>query len=132
MNSAGGATGDQGVIEVTRKRPVFWGALNGRWRVFIDGVWVGQAPRGKTVRFLVASGPHTVKIWTYRGASCSNELSLDVTPATVRSLICASSPPPLGVSQLPAQIDTLRNVFKDGGVSKGALALYEDMRLLNQ
>jgi hypothetical protein len=102
------------------------GVLNGRWRVFIDGIAVGFAPRGKTMPFPVSPGAHTVKIWSYRGASCSNEVTLDLAPGTVRSLKCGSNPPPLGITQLPAQIGIIRNVFKDGGVSKGALFLRED------
>jgi hypothetical protein len=120
------------VIEVTRKRPSFKGLGNVGWRVFIDGVWVGEAPMGKTVRFSVAPGRHTVTIWSHRGASCSNDLALDIIAGTVRSLRCGSNPLPLGLSQLPAQINAIRSVFKDGGVAKGAFYLTEDPALLNQ
>jgi hypothetical protein len=117
------------MIEVTRNRPIFMGVLSSRWRVFIDGAWVGQAPRGKPVRFPVTPGPHAVKVWTYKGASCSNELSLDVAPGAVRSLTCGLNPPPIGLSQLPSQVNTMRNVFRDGGIAKGALFRYEDVGL---
>ena len=125
MSQPRGANEDQGAIEVTRKRPIFAGVLSFGWRVFIDGVWVGQAPMGKTVRFPVAPGHHTVKIWSNRGASCSNELDLDEAHYSIRSLQCGANVPPVGLSQLPAQIDTIRNLFKDGGVAKGAFYLWE-------
>jgi hypothetical protein len=125
------ATG-QAVIEVTRKRPIFTGVANVGWRVFIDDVWVGEAPMGKAVRFSVAPGRHTVKIWTHRGASCSNELGLDIVGGTVRSLRCGLNPQPHGLSQLPAQINAIRKQLKDGGISKGALYLSEDLGLLDQ
>jgi hypothetical protein len=125
------ATG-QAVIEVTRKRPIFTGIANVGWRVFIDEVWVGEAPMGKTVRLSVPPGRHTVKIWSHRGASCSNDLELDIVAGTVRSLRCGSNPVSSGLSQLPAQINIIRNVFKDGGISKGAIYLSEDLGLLDQ
>lgn len=119
------------VIEVTRERPVFSGLLSGGWRVFIDGVWVGQAPRGKPVRFPVAPGTHTVRVWTRRGGSCSNDVILDMTPGTLRTLRCGSSTPPLGISQLPAQVDAIRTMAKEGAAI-GALHLYEDAGLLTE
>src|SRR5271170_5343183 len=122
----------QAVIEVTRRRPVFAGIASIGWRVFIDGVWVGEAPMGKTVRFSVDPGRHTVKIWSHRGASCSNELELDVVVDTVRSLSCGPNPQPFGLNQLPAQINVIRKLFKDGGVSKGAFYLSEDLGLLDR
>ena len=132
MNLPDAANGGQGVIEVTRKRPIFMGAGSVGWKVFIDGVWVGQAPMGKTVRFQVTPGSHSVKVWSKRGASCSNELDLDIVRGSIRSLKCGVNSLPLGLSKVPEQINFMRNVIKDGGVAKGAFYLYEDTGLLSQ
>jgi hypothetical protein len=42
------------------------------------------------------------------------------------------NPLPSGLSQLPAQISVIRNVFKDDGISKGAFYLSEDLGLPDQ
>ena len=67
------------------------------WRVFIDGVWVGDIPQGKSVRFDVQPGHHTLKIWSHRGAYCSDEVELDAAPSSVHFYECQARPLALGI-----------------------------------
>lgn len=116
------------IIEVTRRRPIYFGLIGPPYSVFIDGVDVGRAPRGKTVRFPVAPGSHHIKVWTSTGKAQSNELVLNVAAGEHRSLICQANGAaiPMGLSQAPTQIRTLRSLIKNGGVQENAIKLYED------
>ena len=129
MTRPDGANETQGVVEVTRRRPIWLGIAGGGWKVFIDGVWVGGAPRGKTIRFPVTPGAHSVKVWSRNGCSYSIEVTLDFSPCSVRSLKCDVNAAMYrtGISQLPQQINTLKSIFRDGGVAKGGLTLYEEV-----
>lgn|GEM_PF-4030154 len=74
-------------IEVTRKRPRYVGIIS-TYLVFIDDDNVGVARRGRTVKFHVPPGTHTVKVWQRRGRAWSNRLTVTVGPGDVRSLGC--------------------------------------------
>jgi len=116
-------------IEVTRPRWVFVGAAVS-YRVYIDGVKVGSAGRGKPARFPVAPGPHTVRVKAGWGSG-SNELELNVVPEAVRSLVCTSDPATWsviggGLYKLPQQIGLLRKSLKHGRSSVKSLLLTEN------
>jgi hypothetical protein len=102
-----GSSAKEAVIKVTRPFQLFALTSIG-WRVFIDGDWVGGVSRGKTTSFPVSPGHHTVKIWSHRGAQCSNELELDAVAGVPRLLECRKQPPPLGLDKLPQQLAAIR------------------------
>ena len=131
--SAGSPVEQRATIQISRGHRLYQG-VGAKWLVFIDGVWVGKAPnslQGRVVTFTITAGSHIVKIWSKHGASCSNELALDLVSETTRRLICDVNPVPLGIQNLPKQLTLIRNVFRDGGIAKGAIVLYEDPGLLN-
>jgi hypothetical protein len=113
-----------GFIEVIRDHQIFLGLLSFGWRVFVDGVWRGDVDRTTPVRLEVASGHHAVKVWTHRGRAESNEVELEVESGEVLHLRCRCLAPPVGISKLPQQIDTIRTGLKTGATQ--ALELYED------
>jgi hypothetical protein len=84
------------------------------WKVFVDGTWVGDVTPRKKADFEVNPGKHSVKIWSTRGARCSNELKLDVAVGSKRTLECRATMTPLGVSRLPDQVGVIRDSVKDG------------------
>jgi hypothetical protein len=112
------------VIEIRRRRRIAEIMAIG-WRVFIDEVWVGDIKQGRAVRFNVAAGPHTLKIWSHKGAYCSDEMAVDVVPGSVRAFECRSRPMALGVSRIHDQVDVITNTMKDGGVTQGQILLEE-------
>jgi hypothetical protein len=95
------------------------------WRVFIEGVWVGPIAQGRSVRFDVATGRHTLKIWSHKGAYCSDELDLTIAPGSVRSFECRARPLRLGLSRLMDQVNVIISAMKDGGVTRGQILLDE-------
>jgi hypothetical protein len=114
----------EAAIEVGRPRR-FAEVMAIGWRVFIDGVWVGPIAQGRTVRFDVAAGRHSLKIWSHKGAYCSDELELTVVPGSVRSFECRARALPLGLSRWKDQVSVITNTMKDGGVTKGQILLVE-------
>ncbi len=74
-------------IDVYHRPPGFIGLLGRGWLVFVDGVWVADAPRERTVRIPVTPGTHTVRLWVKGGRQCSNELRVTLVPAEVRTLV---------------------------------------------
>ena len=114
-------------IEVTRRRPIYFGLIGPSYSVYIDDIPVGTAPRGRKVRFVVTPGDHKVKVWTSTGKARSNELGLSLTSGSVRSLVCQINKTafPIGISQARAQIKTIRNLVKNRGVQVNAILLTE-------
>ena len=109
-----GSLGSGASIQVTHRGGVVRAIQSLGWRVFIDGVWVGGAPRGKTVTFAVSPGHHVVKIWSHRGGTCSNELALEVNLGSTRSLTCRVRRNVYGFSNLPTQMAIIRDGVKTG------------------
>lgn len=117
------ATADA-VIEVRRRRRVSEVMAIG-WRVFIDGLWAGEIPQGKSVRFAVAPGRHSLVIWSHRGAYCSDEVALDAAPGSVYTYECRSRQMPVGISRAHEQAEVVTSTMREGGVTKGAILLTE-------
>jgi hypothetical protein len=110
------------VIEVRRRRRLSDVMAIG-WRVFIDGTWVGAIPQGKTVRFNVAAGRHALKIWSHKGAYCSDEIELDAAPGSINAFECRAQMPSLGLSRVQDQVSVITSTLKDVGVTRGQILL---------
>jgi hypothetical protein len=117
---------------VSRKQLKLIGLIGNRWVVFIDGVWVGKASKGRTVQFDVLPGRHKVKICYRGGKAGSNELELELAPGTNRSLTCEIDIEIWKnlfrgglVARNRTQINFLRKFVSDGWITKDAIVLSE-------
>jgi len=128
-----GSNENHAELEVTRRRRFYLGALGPRWVVFLDGVWIGNAPRGKTARFSATPGTHKVTVWARGGGTCSNDLELefqagktyrltcDVNVDRWRSLFARQGP----ISRMQNQVGTVVRIAQDGWINKGGIVLTE-------
>jgi hypothetical protein len=112
------------VVEVRRPRRVSELMAIG-WRVFIDGVWVGAVTQGRSVRFAVPPGVHGLRIWSHRGAYCSDEVAFHAAPGSICAFECRSRPMTLGLSRMRDQVKVITSTMTDGGVTNGQILLSE-------
>jgi hypothetical protein len=116
-------------MRITRHRPTYVGFLGPRFFALVDGVNVGVVPRGRTISIHLKPGSHRVEIRTKHGGSTSNSVELNATTGSSHSLACewndAAFPLFNRITVVPGVFKMARTLVQDGGVSKGAICLYE-------